>query len=86
MFHNPPDPSILISCGNESNILYNQHQLLFETFHNLLGGERVSDFSVVVTGCHIKSKLEMFFSLFRNTPLVSALQEVFILKSILAAI
>jgi len=24
--HNPPDSSILISCRNDSNILYNQHQ------------------------------------------------------------
>ena len=37
--HNPPDSSILISCRNDSNILYNQHQ--FQKNYNIFRGDFV---------------------------------------------
>ena len=71
VLHNPPDSSILISCDNDSNILYNQQQLTFKKISPSFWEEGEGWFcfcySPYITGI---GKGMLFF---RNTPIVSAL-------------
>ena len=57
---NPPDSSILISCRNDSNILYDQHQ--FPKITTISAADFFCCFIPHITRIHLKTQLIRCFS------------------------